>query len=131
MPSKKVLLVHPGSPVVGFVYPLGLVYIARYLNDLGIEVEIFQMGTTNIRHLKLDNYLFVGISLATGFMISTGLKVAKLVKQFNKEIPVILGGVHPSVLPEESLRNENDSRSGECPYARRRFKGYQGHWLQG
>lgn len=105
MQSRKVFLVHPGSNSTGFVYPLGLVYIARYLNDMGIEVEILQFGIENFSKLKLDKYLFVGISVTSGYMIKNALEVSRRVKAFDKDIPIILGGVHPSILPEQTLEH--------------------------
>lgn len=103
---RKVLLVYPGSKSMGFTNPLGLLYVAQALLKMDIEVSIHHMGIDSIKKLKLDDYLFVGISMLTGEMISDGLRVAKLIKAHNSRIPIVLGGVHPSLLPEESLRNE-------------------------
>jgi radical SAM superfamily enzyme YgiQ (UPF0313 family) len=104
--KKKVLLVYPGSKLAGFTYPVGLLYIAQALLKTNIDVSIFHMGVDNIKKLKLDDYLFVGIGMLTGEMISNGLRVAKLVKRYNNKIPIVIGGVHPSLLPEQSLQNE-------------------------
>lgn len=102
----KVLLVYPGSKSMGFTYPMGLLYIAQSLLKIKIDVSILHMGFDSVRKLKLEDYLFVGISMLTGEMISNGLRIARLIKAYNSKIPIVIGGVHPSLLPEESLRNE-------------------------
>lgn len=102
----KVLLVYPGSKSMGFTFPMGVLYVAQALIKAGYDVKIFHMGVQNMSELELDDYLFVGLSLLTGEIISNGLKIARMVKERNPGTPIVLGGVHPSLLPEESLANE-------------------------
>lgn len=104
--KARVLLVYPGSKSMGFTFPMGVLYVAQALRKIGVEVRIFHMGVEKIKDLVLDDYLFVGLSLLTGEIISNGLKVARMVKEYDPGIPIVLGGVHPSLLPEESLENE-------------------------
>jgi len=104
--KPKVLLVYPGNKLRGFAFPMGILYIAKSLLNINIDVSIIHLGIDSIKDIKFENYLFVGISMLTGKTISEGLYVAKLIKNYNKKIPVVLGGVHPSLLPEESLKNE-------------------------
>lgn len=102
----KVLLIYPGNRSRGFAYTLGLLFIAKSLIEMEIDVTIFHMGIDNINKLKNEKYLFVGITMLTGNMIRNGLRAAKFIKQKNYQLPIVLGGVHPSMLPEESLQNE-------------------------
>ncbi|MBI4823979.1 MAG: B12-binding domain-containing radical SAM protein [Nitrospirae bacterium] len=102
----KALLVYPGNKTIGFTYPMGLLYLAKSLIGAGIDVSIFHTGIDDIRKLKFEDYLFVGISMLTGKIISNGLHIARLIKKYNERIPVVIGGVHPSLLPRESLENE-------------------------
>lgn len=104
--KPKVLLVYPGSKSLSEAIPLGLLYVAQSLLKINIDVSIIHMGRDNIKKIPKDNYLFVGISMLTGKMILNGLKVAKLIKEYNNKIPIVLGGIHPSLLPEESLKNK-------------------------
>jgi anaerobic magnesium-protoporphyrin IX monomethyl ester cyclase len=104
--QKKVLLVYPGNISSGFSFPMGLLYIARALIETGIEVTFLHMGTDTVSKLKKEDYLFVGISVLTGNMILNALEVARIVKEYNKDIPIVFGGVHPSLLPEETLKHE-------------------------
>ena len=46
----------------------------------------------------------VGIS-ATTAQYGSALNVSKLVKNFNPDIPVVWGGVHPTILPDEVINN--------------------------
>lgn len=104
--KPKVLLAYPGDKSSAATIPIGLLHIAQSLLKINIDVSFLHLVTDDIRKTKFDNYLFVGISMLTGKMILNGLQVAKLIKGYNNEIPIILGGVHPSLLPEESLQNE-------------------------
>lgn len=103
--KPKVLLVYPGSKSMGFTFPMGLLYVAQALQKAGIEVTMLHLGVDSLSDLKFTNYLFVGISMLTGEIVSNGLEVARMVKGYDSRIPVVLGGVHPSLLPEESLEN--------------------------
>lgn len=47
----------------------------------------------------------VGISVITQ-KYGSALNVGKLVKRLDPDIPVVFGGVHPTVLPEETLKNK-------------------------
>ncbi len=90
---------------MGFTFPMGLLYVAQALRKIDIDVSMLHLGVDTIGDLKLDDYLFVGISMLTGEIISNGLEVARIIKGYDPDIPVVLGGVHPSLLPEESLGN--------------------------
>ncbi len=103
---NKVLLVYPGSRLAGAAYPMGILYIAQALRKINIDVSMFHMGADEIKDLKPENYLFVGITMLTGDLIRNGLRVARLIKKFNNQIPIVIGGVHPTLLPAESLQNE-------------------------
>jgi radical SAM superfamily enzyme YgiQ (UPF0313 family) len=48
----------------------------------------------------------VGIS-STSTQYGPALNIAKIVKGLDSDIPVVLGGVHPTALPEETIRNED------------------------
>ncbi len=57
---------------------------------------------------RLDDYDpdIVGITVMTPMLFS-GLNVAELVKSKNYDIPVVFGGVHPTIMPEEIINNSN------------------------
>ncbi|GBE57868.1 (Dimethylallyl)adenosine tRNA methylthiotransferase MiaB [bacterium BMS3Abin01] len=49
--------------------------------------------------------LMLGISCMTGPQIHFGLEAAKAVRQAGLKLPIIWGGYHPSILPEQTSRN--------------------------
>jgi len=55
-----------------------------------------------IRYVNPD---IVGVSCAYTSQYTNQIKIAKLVKEIDKKIITIVGGAHPSVVPEEVLRN--------------------------
>ncbi len=109
--KPHVLLIYPGkTDIVGYSYqndlPIGLLYVAAPLKSSGMNVSLFDMRIQRIEEIPFRDYLLVGITMLTGSMISQGLRVAKLIKNYNKQIPIVLGGVHPTLLAEQTLENE-------------------------
>ena len=111
MKNKTICLVLPR-----FKYPsgdifLGLAYLSSYLKKKLSGVNVILIDATfnpSIRYVnnELNNYKpdIVGIYMGT-LMFSHALKVAKLSK--NKGINVIIGGPHPSILPNSVINNKN------------------------
>ncbi len=110
--KKKVLLYFP-SPLPyernWHGVPLALLAISRLLDKQKYKINIYA------RHLQ-KNYLeeilnqgedvvCLGISAMTGFQIHDGLKVAKAFKKKYPHIPIVWGGWHPSILPEQTVKN--------------------------
>jgi radical SAM superfamily enzyme YgiQ (UPF0313 family) len=52
-----------------------------------------------------DRTLLVGISSMTGTQIRGGLLAGKVVRGLDPAIPIVWGGVHPSLCPESTLRD--------------------------
>lgn len=75
----------------------------EYLNILkNINHPIWKEIGKKISTQKPD---IVGISVMTG-KLGSALNVARIIKDFDKDIPVVFGGPHPTILPEETLKNE-------------------------
>lgn len=112
-PSKDILLVYPrcGKYDLFIVdMPLGLLYIARLLEQDGYRVHIFderveERGDTRLRELLSLNPLWVGFSIMTGEPIRHALRLAKIARM-NTDAPLVWGGIHPTILPEQTLANE-------------------------
>jgi len=86
--------------------PLGLMYIASYLEKFGHEVKIIDTVVDSskknyIKTLKRFNPEIVGISSVTPSIYSAW-ETAKLIKEI-LGVPIFLGGDHVTFLPEESL----------------------------
>src|SRR3990172_12487158 len=94
-----------GSP------PTGLACIASYLEKHGKSVRLldstFCQGGWDevINIIKEENADFVGITSTTPEIINAQ-KVAKIVKENNPAAKVVLGGIHASALPEDSVSND-------------------------
>ena len=52
---------------------------------------------------EVKDALCLGISVVTGPMIRETVEVAKAIKKWDPDFPVILGGWHPSLLPTQTL----------------------------
>ena len=86
--------------------PFGLALLAALAREKDYSVSILDCNASEIGLDKIEEYLpdvsprFIGIP-ATTVVINNALEVAKIVKKKYPETKVIIGGVHPSVRPEE------------------------------
>ncbi len=104
--------------------PLGLAYIAAVL-ETEHEVNIIDANAEGWRSLRKidDGLLFCGLSLneiesrikkcnpdivgiSIPFSIAKGIasQIAQIVKSIDKNVPVVVGGPHPSVRPTQTLQ---------------------------
>ena len=90
--------------------PESLLAIATVLDAAGYKVKLIDQ--------RLDPYweqtlldelrakpIFVGTTAMTGPQIAGALKVSQFVKE-NSDVPVVWGGIHPTLLPRQTLENE-------------------------
>ncbi|MCK9615420.1 MAG: B12-binding domain-containing radical SAM protein [Candidatus Omnitrophica bacterium] len=109
----KIAFIEP-SPVESNVYSklhmplLGPLYLGAILKQRGHQVSIFNENIYRPDYSKLDADL-IGISILT----STSKRGYEIAKKFPKE-KVIIGGVHASLLPEESLQYARQVVIGEA-----------------
>lgn len=94
---------------VGLAYPpSGLLYLASYLESKGVEIRLYDAQVAEnplleeIERFKPD---LVGITCTTALVYSME-HTAKLVKD-NFDVPIVVGGVHPTVLPDDTLKDKN------------------------
>lgn len=96
------------------VIPYSLIYISNMLKKEGIPSEILHnISALEVekdfvafaRKIKKINPTFVGFSVITGRGIKYSLDLSKLIKKINKDIKVVWGGIHPSILPEQTLES--------------------------
>jgi radical SAM superfamily enzyme YgiQ (UPF0313 family) len=109
---RKLLLVYPRLGFVGSYVknvPLSLVYAATEARKLPIDIEIIDLRFTKDwepllrQKLAEEPIIGVGVSVMSGIPILNALDVSRLAKRLSNA-PVIWGGPHPTILPEEVLR---------------------------
>src|SRR5215467_6877856 len=107
MKNKVVLFFPPyDGPPLG--PPVCLLALASPLIEAGFRVTVIdgtimpQFEEAIVR--ETQDALCLGISLLTGAMIRTAVKVARRVKQLSPDLPLIFGGWHPSLLPDQTLQ---------------------------
>jgi radical SAM superfamily enzyme YgiQ (UPF0313 family) len=91
--------------------PLGILSAVSFLKD-NYEIIILDQRLyssekdfyAQLKKLLQEEPLYVGLSVYTGPMITFSLEISKYIKE-NSSIPVVWGGVHPSLLPEQTLEN--------------------------
>ena len=113
--KNLIVLLHPkltqpenGKGQVRFA-PLGVLAIAAPLLEKGFNVVIIDSNigeTWKNKNIDINDVLCVGISAMTGYQIKDGLMFAKFIKNLNNSIPIVWGGVHVSLMPEQSLEND-------------------------
>ena len=91
--------------------PLGLLSVGTPVSLSGYTVRIIDQRIEPdwrfllIRELEQDP-ICVGISTMTGPQLQFALEISRIAKEHGSA-PVVWGGVHPSLLPEQTLQNEN------------------------
>src|SRR3989344_6886988 len=106
---KNVLLVEAGAKYTTYP-PTGIMHLASVLKDR-YNVFIKDYSGMDIENDKIKkdiekiNPFVVGVRVLTGPPIPRALKISKIAKELN--IRVVWGGPHPTVLPGETLKNEN------------------------
>jgi anaerobic magnesium-protoporphyrin IX monomethyl ester cyclase len=105
--KRKVVLFYPPYDGEALSAPLCLLSLASPLLEAGFDVKVVDAAIEpnwESRVLReVQGALCLGISVLTGPMIRGAMRVAKLVKHTNPELPVIFGGWHPSLVPGQTL----------------------------
>jgi len=113
----RLLLINPsqekvyGKKMMPAYPPLGILYVGTVLKNEGHDVRLVDIDTEKIsveeftKIYKEFNPEAVGITSVTP-TFKNALKWARLSKQL-KNIPVVLGGVHATIAPEEALGEDS------------------------
>lgn len=93
--------------------PLGILSLASMIRKYGYQVKVVDAHADGLNEdaikmvIKEFNPDIVGITAMT-VMISAAAKIAEIVKEVNSDITTILGGVHVTAEPIETLRRYPD-----------------------
>lgn len=111
---KQITLINPNhcltaDPTTKMILPpLGLAYLAAALEKKGLGVTILDANAQHLtpaqtaRKALAQKPTLIGLSAVTN-TIKEAWAIARLIKK-KKDISLVLGGVHPTILPQESLK---------------------------
>lgn len=114
--SKRVVLVYPhiikgwqAHPRVAI--PMSLLCIATPVINAGYDVNILDQRIeprwrSILKQELRKDPICVGISSMTGPQLRHALEISKIAKEYGNA-PVVWGGIHPSLLPAQTLENED------------------------
>lgn len=111
MKNYDVILIQPDtiSPYATLFPPYGPLFLAPKLTKEGYEVLIFDARVDKesklIKVIKNSTPVNIGFSLFTGPMILKALNLAKKIREITPEVPLIWGGPHPTLLPEQTIQH--------------------------
>lgn len=95
--------------VASCIPPFGLAQIASYLEEKKISVKLLDADALKLSHSEIANLFrckkepsFIGIT-ATTSTINSAIKVAELSREIFKNAKIVMGGIHPSIMPAEVL----------------------------
>jgi radical SAM superfamily enzyme YgiQ (UPF0313 family) len=90
--------------------PLAILKIASQLSAGGYRVKFIdaRLNPDYLKEIKacLQEALCLGVSCMTGYQIRDAILASRAAKELNKDIPVIWGGWHPSLLPDEVINHD-------------------------
>lgn len=109
--NRGVVLFNP-SPWVGSPYyglPLPLLAVAALPHSKGYPVTIIVQDVDDDPEQQIldacKDALVFGVSSLTGSMIGEGLKMSALVRERYPDLPIVWGGTHPSIAPEQTAEH--------------------------
>jgi anaerobic magnesium-protoporphyrin IX monomethyl ester cyclase len=106
--KNKVLLFFPPYSGKPLGPPLSLLSLVTPLQQAGYKAQIID-AAIEPDYLKriaseIHDAVSFGVSLLTGPMIVQAIEASKLVRRLRPTVPIIFGGWHPTLLPEQTLQ---------------------------
>ncbi len=106
---EEIILVAPGLPRrqigVSQHLPLAALCLAAWLRERGNyegQVKVYDANVRNVSAPDFTNATVVGISAMTGYQVKHGIRIASMVRRANPGALIVWGGIHPSLLPEQT-----------------------------
>ena len=107
------ILIYPKLEFAGTQIPIppySILFIADYLIKRNVDVKIFDLrfdSTTQVINAISNNEPeYIGISVMTGPQIHQALKFCKTIKKEFNKIKIVWGGIHSTILPNQTLQNK-------------------------
>ena len=102
---QKILLYNPQA--VFYTMPLALIAVGSALDPARYDVRIIdgRLVADPVRALlaEADGALCLGVTVLTGAPLRDALRVSRAVRAQRPNLPIIWGGWHPSLFPEQCL----------------------------
>lgn len=103
----KISLINPSNNTSYPQPPMGLALIAAVLEKDAHQVSIIDANALGLRAESISGYIngadAIGITAMTPSM-AEAIKIALRLKKTHPDVPVILGGAHATLMPEETLK---------------------------
>ena len=98
--------------------PMGLLSIGTVLEKNGFKVDIINASLSPDYLKKIEaalrkKPLLAGISAMTS-QVASGREIARFVRGLTPEIPIVWGGIHPTLRPHECLKHADIVCVGEA-----------------
>lgn len=89
------------------VPPAGCLYVGDALKKSNFSVRIHHISSHEIektvQRIVASQPLFIGFSVITGSPVAHSARMSRLIKRRDGEIPIVWGGIHPSLMPQACL----------------------------
>ena len=112
--SMRWLFIAPGNLAGDFSnVPCGIGILAAILEQNGIFVRVKDFSVEPLDYAGLKEFIVlnrishVGITMMT-CQACVAYEIAKFIETEDSSIVIVSGGIHPTILPEESLKNSID-----------------------
>lgn len=109
--NNKIVFIYPEhSPIPHTVnFPLSMYAVGKYLQKRGYDILYFDERVDNKKILEAylkSEPLLVSLSTMTSYQIISTINLSKFVKKENPNIPIIWGGVHPSLVINQTIEQD-------------------------
>lgn len=121
--SETIVLIKPHNPNFSVHLPFGLLFVGNALKNAGYDVKIFDTAINHDWKERLEDYLTKGILWLgiSGFTpdVKMGIDICAFSKEKSKDTPIVWGGIHAMLLPQQTLEHKNVDYvvSGEGDYS--------------
>jgi radical SAM superfamily enzyme YgiQ (UPF0313 family) len=89
-----------------YSFPIGLLYLGTFLRQAGYKPKLIDTCVDpkylDAIRAELNDTLYVGLSVMTP-QISHAYEIAETIRQETSSVPIIWGGIHPSLYPASCL----------------------------
>jgi len=92
------------------ILPLGILSVGSALKGGGFKVKLINITEKEIektaQKVADENPEYVGISVMTGIQTKHSADISKKIKKINSRVPILWGGIHPSLLPDQCIKED-------------------------